>query len=71
MFILPLLAHGHCPFSSNIGIFIDSFTLSILLFPIIYFFMLSPLKLPMGEREKAKKDWEATFDGIKDTLCVP
>ena len=70
MLILPLIIHRPCPFSSFVGIFFDSFTLSILLFPIIYFFMLRPLKLHIGEREKAKKDWEVTFDCIKDPLFV-
>lgn len=70
MFILPLIIHRPYPFSSGIGIFFDCFTLSILLFPITYFFMLRPLKLHLGEQEKAKKNWQATFDGIKDPLYV-
>ena len=44
--------------------------MSILLFPITYFFILRPLKLHLGEQEKAKKNWQATFDGIKDPLYV-
>ena len=70
MFILPLIIHRPYPFSSGVGIFFDCFTLSILLFPITYFFILRPLKWHLGEQEKAKKNWQATFDGIKDPLYV-
>ena len=70
MLILPLIIHRPGPFSSGVGIFFDCFLLSILLFPITYFCMLRPLKLHLGEQEKAKKHWQTTFDSIKDPLYV-
>ena len=36
--------------------------------PIIYFFVYRPLRFQITEREKAKRNWEVTFDSIKDPL---
>lgn len=38
--------------------------------PIIYFFVYRPLKFQITEREKAKRNWEVTFDSIKDPLHI-
>lgn len=38
--------------------------------PIIYFFVYRPLRFQITEREKAKRNWEVTFDSIKDPLYL-
>lgn len=38
--------------------------------PIIYFFVYRPLRFQITERENAKRNWEVTFDSIKDPLYL-
>ncbi len=49
---------------------IDSALILAISFPVIYFFVYRPLRFQITERERAKRDWEVTFDSIKDPLCL-
>src|SRR3989339_872063 len=44
--------------------------LFIIIIPVIYFFVFRPLQLQIAVRERAKKEWEETFDNLTDALYI-
>ncbi len=73
MFFIPSLHYE----SRSFGALVDASFLTLIMCPILYFFLLKPLQRQMSEMKKAeeivleiKQDWEDTFNTITDMVTV-
>lgn len=68
---LIMVSIGFIPlFSQRFYTIYDLLLLLVIIFPVIYFFVFRPLRLQIALRERAKREWEVTFDNITDALYI-